>query len=114
MTYQELKDKLVSFGYTYNIHSAGKPSKEFIHWRFRDIRNGELFEASVDYIVDEYGVIRQQFGKTPNVVRFHVYDRNTSGYWSEHSFEECVELIIKGEFVRVDVMRNYKLEKLGI
>ncbi len=75
MTYQEFKDKLILFGYVYNEHIIRTGQifdKQFINWKFRDVRNGETFESAVNYIIDEYGIIRQQFDDTPNIVKFHI------------------------------------------
>lgn len=134
MTYQEFKDKLILFGYVYTakpltsvicnehiIRTGQIFDKQFINWKFRDVRNGETFESTVDYIIDEYGIIRQQFDDTPNIVRFHIYNPKTrlgfaasSGYWTYHTFEKCIEEIGKSEFVNIDVLRNYKLQQIGL
>lgn len=112
MTYKEFTDKLKDFEYKHSSYMANE--MEFISWTFMTPnREDDIERVSIGYVrYDE--VIRQQFGKTPDVVKIHKHTKGTAGFWSDYSYEEAINELIDLKLLSVEALRHNKLSQLGI
>lgn len=106
MEYKDFISILASFGYLYTKHNS--ISHEHYQWRYLDTKN----DIVVSYIIDENGIIRQQFSEVHDLVELHIFERGTSGRWSKYSFDECIRFICENKFCDINSMRNYKLKSI--
>jgi hypothetical protein len=118
MTYREFITKLNIFGYKHSSYVANE--MEFITWTFNTINRLDdpnpapiINRVSVGYVLDG-DVIRQQFSDKVNIVQLHKFTKGTSGFWSNYSYQECIDELIDLKLLSVEAFRDNKLEQLGI
>lgn len=117
MDYCEFIKILKDFNFKMLKHSSC--GLEFYSW-YNEICvtgfNVDLHENSciVSYVIDKSGIIRQQFGSSPNIVTLLIRKSNDAGYYKEYKFIECINKIIENKLVEISIIRDFNLNKLDI
>jgi hypothetical protein len=102
MTYNEFIDKLDFFGWSHIGY--GIENGECYHWFFNhSLKN---ITATIKYIIDN--------NINPDIVSLNVVTNGNQLIKYELRYQECINLIINREYVKTDILRDIKLNRLDI